>query len=67
MHFLKGVFSFPQNFTPYNSKIISRRNLKFSRVGFGYKITPYTNFDQNQRGNGEKFFFVMISHGMTRK
>ena len=52
MHFLIGFFCFPQNLTPYNSKIISRRNLKFSPVGFGYKIIPYTNFHENQRGSG---------------
>ena len=52
MHFLKGEFVFPKTSPPYNSKIISHRNLIFSIVDFGYKITPYINFHQNQRGSG---------------
>ena len=52
MHFLKGGFCFPKTSPPYNSKIISRRNLKFLQMGFGYKITLCTNFHQNQRGSG---------------
>ena len=53
MHFLKGGFLFAPKLHPnYNSKVIGHRNLKLSPVGFGYKITPYTNFHQNQRCSG---------------
>ena len=52
MQFFKERFLFPQNFTSHISKIIRRKNLKFSPVGFGYKIIPYTIFHQNQRGSG---------------
>ena len=34
-------------------------------MGFGYKITPYTNFHQNQSVVVKQFFFVVICHGMT--
>ena len=60
--FFEKVFCLSQNFTPYYSKSISPRNLEFAPVGFGYKITTYTNFYQNQKCSG---FFVVICHGMT--
>ena len=40
------------DFTPYNSESISPRILIFAPVDFGYKITTYINFHQNQRCSG---------------
>ena len=52
--FLKERFLFPPKFQ--SPIIICRRNLKFLPVGFGYKITSYINFHQNQKGSGKKNF-----------
>lgn len=42
MHFLKGGFLSSPKFYP--PKAISRRNLEFAPLGFGYKMTPIHKF-----------------------
>ena len=54
--FEKGVFVSPKTSPFYNSKIISCRKLKFSPMGFGYKITPYPIFIQIRDAVVKKIF-----------
>ena len=64
MHFLKKSFCSPKTSAPCNSKIISRGNLKFSPVSFGYKAT-HTPIFIKIREVVVKIFLGVICHGMT--